>query len=61
MLFKRPVLDRVAAGGVILAFRRWRRPTVRAGGTPTTPAAVPAIDIVTADRERIAEGLAPRP
>ncbi len=53
MLFKRPVLDRIAAGEVTLAFRRWRRPTVRAGGTLTTPAgvlAVEAVDIVAAGK-----------
>lgn len=51
MLFKRPVLDRIAAGTVTLAFRHWRRPTVRAGGTLTTPAgvlAIEAVDIVAA-------------
>lgn len=51
MLFKRPVLDRIAAGTVTLAFRRWRRPTVRAGGTLTTPGgvlAIEAVDIVAA-------------
>jgi hypothetical protein len=46
MLFKRPVLDRIAAGTVTLAFRRWRRPTVRPGGTLTTPVGVLAIDAV---------------
>jgi hypothetical protein len=46
MLFKRSILDRIAAGTVTLAFRRWRRPTVRAGGTLTTPAGVLAIEVV---------------
>jgi len=32
MLFKRRVLDGIAAGRIDLAFRRWQRPTVRAGG-----------------------------
>lgn len=53
MLFKRPVLDRIAAGAVTLAFRRWRRPTVRAGGTLTTPIgvlAIEAVDIVSDDQ-----------
>lgn len=53
MLFKRPVLDRIAAGDVTLAFRRWRRPTVRAGGSLTTPIgvlAIEAVEIVTAER-----------
>lgn len=52
MLFKRPVLDRIATGAVTLAFRRWHRPTVRAGGTLTTPIgvlAIEAVDIVTAE------------
>ena len=60
MLFKRPVLDRIAAGDVTLAFRRWRRPTVRAGGTLTTPAgvlAIEAVDVVAADRITAAEAL----
>lgn len=58
MLFKRPALDRIAAGEVTLAFRRWRRPTVRAGGTLTTQAgvlAIEAVDIVAADSVTEAE------
>jgi hypothetical protein len=58
MLFKRPVLDRIAAGDVTLAFRRWRRPTVRAGGTLTTPAgvlAIESVETVAADRITAAE------
>ena len=27
MLFRKPVLERIAAGEITLAFRRWRRPT----------------------------------
>lgn len=46
MLFKAPVLKAVAAGRIDLAFRRWRRPTVRPGGTLTTPIGVLAIDAV---------------
>ena len=46
MLFRRPVLERIAAGEVTLAFRRWRRPTIRAGGMLTTPIGVLAIDAV---------------
>lgn len=37
MLFKQDVLARMATGEVTLAFRRWRRPSVRAGGTLLTP------------------------
>lgn len=36
MLIRRTVLDRIASGDVTVQFRRWRRPTVRAGGTLTT-------------------------
>lgn len=46
MLFKMDVLKRVAAGEVTLAFRRWKKPTVRAGGTLRTPMGVLAIDDV---------------
>ena len=46
MLFKVPVLTAIAEGHVSLAFRRWRKPTVRAGGTLTTSVGVLAIDRV---------------
>lgn len=36
MLLDRETLDRIAAGDVTLAFRRWRRPTVKSGGTLLT-------------------------
>ncbi len=36
MLFKQNVLDGIRDGHVTLAFRRWRRPTVRSGGTLLT-------------------------
>ncbi|MDQ6435203.1 ASCH domain-containing protein [Mesorhizobium sp. LHD-90] len=32
MLFKQAILDGIAAGAVTLAFRRWKQPTVKAGG-----------------------------
>lgn len=32
MLFQRAFLDGLANGSITLAFRRWRRPTVKAGG-----------------------------
>jgi hypothetical protein len=38
MLFKKAILDQIARGEVTLAFRRWRRPTVVAGGTLLTEA-----------------------
>ena len=46
MLFRQDVLRRVAEGDVTLAFRRWRRPTVKAGGTLRTRVGVLAIDSV---------------
>lgn len=51
MIFKQHVLAAIADGRVTVAFRRWRRPTVRAGGTLVTSVGVLAIDRV----ERIAE------
>ncbi len=48
MLFKQSVLDGIAGGRVTLAFRRWRRPTVKAGGTLRTAAGVLAFDTVEA-------------
>ena len=46
MLLDLRTLDAIAAGSVTVAFRRWRRPTVRAGGTLTTKVGVLAIDSV---------------
>lgn len=46
MLFKRDALDRIAAGEDDLAFRRWRRPTVKTGGTLTTAVGVLRVDAV---------------
>src|SRR5918992_1122207 len=39
MLFRRADLDAIAAGRITVAFRRWRRPTVKPGGTLHTRAA----------------------
>jgi hypothetical protein len=36
MLFKQAFLDGIRAGTVTVAFRRWQRPTVKAGGTLLT-------------------------
>lgn len=52
MLLDRDTLDRIARGEVSLAFRRWRRPTVRAGGTLLTSAGqldIIAVDLVEID------------
>ena len=48
MLIRRVDLDRIAAGDVDLVFRRWRRPTVRGGGTLRT--AVGMLSIVAVDK-----------
>ena len=36
MLFRQETLSGIRAGAITVAFRRWRRPTVRAGGTLRT-------------------------
>lgn len=46
MLLKRPILDRIAAGEVDLAYRRWTRPTVKTGGTLRTQAGLLQIEYV---------------
>jgi len=48
MLFKNDVLAAIAKGNVTLAFRRWQKPTVRAGGTLRTAAGVLSIDAIDA-------------
>jgi hypothetical protein len=44
MLFPKPFWEGLANGSVSVAFRYWKRPTVRAGGTLQTPAGLLAID-----------------
>jgi hypothetical protein len=46
MLFRQDDLQRIAAGEVTVAFRRWRRPTVKAGGALHTRVGVLAIESV---------------
>jgi hypothetical protein len=46
VLFRQDVLRRIGEGEVTLAFRRWRRPSVRAGGTLRTRVGVLAIESV---------------
>lgn len=43
MLFRKEFLDGIRAGAVTLAFRRWRRPSVQAGGTLLTPVGILSI------------------
>jgi acyl dehydratase len=52
VLFRQDVLRRIAEGEVTLAFRRWRRPTVKAGGTLRTRIGVLAIESVELVDER---------
>jgi hypothetical protein len=46
VLFKRPVLDGIAAGEIDLAFRRWSRPRVRRGSRLRTAVGVLEVDAV---------------
>jgi hypothetical protein len=46
VLFKADVWDGLADGSVTVAFRRWKRPTVKAGGTLQSPGGLLAIDAV---------------
>lgn len=46
MLFEKALWPGLADGSVDLAFRRWKRPSVRAGGTLRSPVGVLAIDEV---------------
>ena len=46
MLIRRDVLDRITTGEISLAFRQWKKPTVRAGGTLQTAVGVLAIDAI---------------
>jgi hypothetical protein len=48
MLFRLDELRRIREGEITLAFRRWRRPTVKAGGTLRTKVGVLAIESVEA-------------
>ena len=52
MLFNARALEGFAAGEIDLAFRRWKRPTVRAGGTLRTRAGVLSIDSVEPTSQR---------
>lgn len=52
MLLKRELLEQIKAGEVDLVFRRWSKPTVRAGGTLKTKVgtlAIKAIDDMSPD------------
>lgn len=52
MLLKRHILDGIAEGKITMAFRRWKRPTVKTGGTLRTVIGLLAIESV----DKIDEG-----
>ena len=53
MLIRQMVLDGIVRGDIDLQFRRWRRPTVRAGGTLRTRAGM--LEITEVERTTLAE------
>ena len=54
MLLKKQVLDGIADGRITVAFRRWKRPTVKTGGSLRTTIDLLAIEFVeVVDEERI--------
>ncbi len=53
MIFRQEILKGIQSGAITLAFRRWRRPSVRAGGTLLTPVGqlgIRSVEPVTLDR-----------
>jgi len=48
MLIRKPILERIKQGEVTLAFRRWRRPSVKAGSNLKTSLGLVSISIVAA-------------
>jgi hypothetical protein len=61
MLLKRDLLEDIKAGKVDLIFRRWNRPTVKAGGTLQTKVGLLAIKSVTdMSPENVSDGEAQR-
>ncbi|UDL92098.1 ASCH domain-containing protein [Mesorhizobium sp. PAMC28654] len=56
MLFRRQTLEAIVSGEVSLAFRRWKRPTVKAGGRVRTASGVVLIGgITTVDGSALTE------
>jgi hypothetical protein len=56
VLFRQRFLDGIRSGAITLAFRRWRRPTVRTGGTLITPVGQLRIALVSpVDLNRISD------
>ncbi|MBY5161766.1 hypothetical protein [Salsipaludibacter albus] len=56
MLFPKERWEGLADGSVTVAFRRWRRPTVRTGGTLRSPVGRLAIDeVAVVDRDAVTD------
>lgn len=56
MLIKKDILRQIKAGDITLAFRKWKRPTVKTGGTLRTALGVLAIEEVEpVTRQQITE------
>lgn len=56
MLFKQHFWQGLTEGSVTVAYRRWNRPSVRAGGTPNSPGGLLGIDSVDpVDEDSISE------
>jgi hypothetical protein len=56
MLFRDEILKGIVSGEITLAFRRWKRPTVKAGGRVRTASGVVLIGGITiADASRLTE------
>jgi hypothetical protein len=47
MLIRKPILERIKSGDVTLAFRRWRRPSVKSGSTLRTAGGLVLIPVVS--------------
>ena len=61
MLFRQEFLDGIREGRITIAFRRWRRPTVRAGGTLMIPIGqLQILDVRPISDEEISEDDATR-
>jgi len=56
VLFSKRFWDGLADGSITVAFRRWKRPTVKAGGTLRSPGGFLAIDSVAVVREADLDG-----
>ncbi len=61
MLFKLKTLSKIKSGDVTMAFRKWKKPTIKQGGTLKTPIGLLAIDEISvvktvSDKELVQAG-----